>query len=282
MELMIFFNKGVLMMNVNVVKLDPSGNITLFVLSPVPVDDRRELNDALLSADPDAEQAGCLSGSGRSVRVEMMGGEFCGNASRSAAAYWAHIHGEEGVFEVTCSGAKAPMEARVKKLGSTPPTYDAEIDLPLPLSITEEAMRVGEKEVSLIHVVLPGIDHYVYFTEELDALAPMDYWLALKNKVSTGPLPDAYGLILVEEKSARMIPAVFVTATGTLYWERSCGSGSAAAAAALGLRHQKSLALILKEPGGPISIKAAMKDGKLTGITIGGPVRIDASYEFAF
>ena len=53
------------MMNVNVVKLDPSGNITLFVLSPVPVDDRRELNDALLSADPDAEQAGCLSGSGR-------------------------------------------------------------------------------------------------------------------------------------------------------------------------------------------------------------------------
>ena len=75
----------------------------------------------LLSADPDAEQAGCLSGSGRSVRVEMMGGEFCGNASRSAAAYWAHIHGEEGVFEVTCSGAKAPMEARVKKLGSTPP-----------------------------------------------------------------------------------------------------------------------------------------------------------------
>jgi len=32
MELMIFFNKGVLMMNVNVVKLDPSGNITLFVL----------------------------------------------------------------------------------------------------------------------------------------------------------------------------------------------------------------------------------------------------------
>ena len=57
MELMIFFNKGVLMMNVNVVKLDPSGNITLFVLSPVPVDDRRELNDALLSADPDAPLA---------------------------------------------------------------------------------------------------------------------------------------------------------------------------------------------------------------------------------
>ena len=170
------------MMNVNVVKLDPSGNITLFVLSPVPVDDRRELNDALLSADPDAEQAGCLSGSGRSVRVEMMGGEFCGNASRSAAAYWAHIHGEEGVFEVTCSGAKAPMEARVKKLGSTPPTYDAEIDLPLPLSITEEAMRVGEKEVSLIHVVLPGIDHYVYLRKNL---MPCPLWttgLPLKTR----------------------------------------------------------------------------------------------------
>ena len=101
MELMIFFNKGVLMMNVNVVKLDPSGNITLFVLSPVPVDDRRELNDALLSADPDAEQAGCLSGSGRSVRVEMMGGEFCGNASRSAAAYWAHIHGAVSYTHLT-------------------------------------------------------------------------------------------------------------------------------------------------------------------------------------
>ena len=61
MELMIFFNKGVLMMNVNVVKLDPSGNITLFVLSPVPVDDRRELNDALLSAANYPEQAGSQS-----------------------------------------------------------------------------------------------------------------------------------------------------------------------------------------------------------------------------
>jgi diaminopimelate epimerase len=79
-----------------------------------------------------------------------------------------------------------------------------------------------------------------------------------------------------------MIPAVFVTATGTLYWERSCGSGSAAAAAALGRRYQKSLALTLKEPGGPISIKATVKDGTLTGVTIGGPVRIDASYAFTF
>ena len=43
-------------------------------------------------------------------------------------------------------------------------------------------MRVGEKEVSLIHVVLPGIDHYVYFTEELDALSPMDTGLPLKTR----------------------------------------------------------------------------------------------------
>ena len=66
-----------------------------------------------------------------------------------------------------------------------------------------------------------------------------------------------------------------------LYWERSCGSGSAAAAAALAC----VIKIACPHPQGtgrPHFHQAAMKDGKLTGITIGGPVRIDASYEFTF
>jgi histidine racemase len=48
-------------MKIRTVQADPSGNITLFVLDPVPLEQRRDINEKLLSGDTALEQVGCLS-----------------------------------------------------------------------------------------------------------------------------------------------------------------------------------------------------------------------------
>ena len=74
-------------MELNVLRADPAGNITLFVLDPVPAGDRAGLA-ARLMAGSDAEQVGFVCppvmGGGCAGRMEMAGGEFCGNATRAA------------------------------------------------------------------------------------------------------------------------------------------------------------------------------------------------------
>lgn len=82
-------------MQIRTIKADPSGNITLFLLDPVAPEIRKALNQKLLSLDPSVEQIGCLSLKESQPQVEMMGGEFCGNATRSAGAYGLLLSGEK-------------------------------------------------------------------------------------------------------------------------------------------------------------------------------------------
>ena len=104
-------------MKVRTMQADPSGNVTLYVLDPVPQKDRKELNRQLLTLHPSVEQAGCLSIKEGQPQVEMMGGEFCGNATRSAGACALYFNGEkEGEFQVTCSGCPVPLPVRAKKV----------------------------------------------------------------------------------------------------------------------------------------------------------------------
>jgi diaminopimelate epimerase len=260
-------------MKINYVKADPAGNVTLFVLNSLRQEERKRVNTFLLSLDKEAEQAGCLSWHGNNISVQMMGGEFCGNATRSAAAYCAWRDGlAEGHFAVSCSGCPDSLPVTVKKIAGA--VYDAEVILPLPLSITKEKLPMGKEYIPLIRVVLPGIEHYIYLTDALDSLDKNSCWTTLENHVLSGFPPEAFGLILLEERSCRMIPAVFVTATRTLYWEHSCGSGSAAAAAALATLYKKDIAMKLREPGGTITVKAAYRSEGLQQIRIGGPVAL--------
>lgn len=252
---------------------DPSGNITQFVLDPVPLDQRHELNKKLLALDPTVEQAGCLSLVDGQPKVEMMGGEFCGNATRSAGAYALHTQDKkEGDFLVTCSGCDKPLPVHAKKVREN--NYQASVELPPPLSMSKLRLSYERDSVECQEVVLPGITHYVYFTLNVDEIDQDEFFYSLQREISRGPEPEAYGLMLVEISSLKVIPIVYVTATGTLYHENSCGSGSAAVAAALAQRQKRSVGASLLEPGGRIDIEAYWKDDQITGMAIGGPVKL--------
>jgi len=121
-------------MQIRTIKADPSGNITLFLLDPVAPEIRKALNQELLSLDPSVEQIGCLSLKEGQPQVEMMGGEFCGNATRSAGAYGLLLSGEkEGTFQVTCSGYPTPLDVKAKKVREG--IFEASVQLAPPLGM---------------------------------------------------------------------------------------------------------------------------------------------------
>ncbi|MDR2247280.1 MAG: hypothetical protein LBE17_11535, partial [Treponema sp.] len=170
---------------------DPAKNITVFVLNPVPAEARAALSAAILS-DPalGAEQAAFVippGGEGnRYWRLEMMGGEFCGNAARSFGLYAAGKMGLRGGHTVVIesSGGADPVPVRVDT-----ETGRAEAEIPGPRLIT--ALNFGGR--SLPVCVFEGITH---------ALAPdlepgRESFFAIKAAFERNApaLPGAFGVM---------------------------------------------------------------------------------------
>ena len=79
--------------------LDPAGNVTAIVLSDVQAAERARIAAQLLRLpELRIEQAAFLTAPrcGGEIRLEMMGGEFCGNALRCAGFYHALRTGAQG------------------------------------------------------------------------------------------------------------------------------------------------------------------------------------------
>ena len=101
---------------------DPSGNITALVESPVPVERQSAVAAELMARHPAVEQLGFVSWQaedGTDAVLRMAGGEFCGNASMSAAALLqsrlesAAPSGAWITRSLRVSGAKQPVAVRL-------------------------------------------------------------------------------------------------------------------------------------------------------------------------
>ena len=123
-------------MDLSYILADPSGNTTAFVLSPVDPARYGPVARAVMQA-LDAEQVAFV----HHGRMDMMGGEFCGNASR-CFALWQALHRPDGLSllpleapreeTVTVSGAPRPLSVLLAP-GGAPGAYRACIRMPLPL-----------------------------------------------------------------------------------------------------------------------------------------------------
>ena len=125
-------------MRVDFLRADPTGNATILVLSPVAPSARGAVAARLMALDGGwAEQVGFISRDGEQARMDMMGGEFCGNATRSAAVYTVFSGllrpNEGGLYlpTVRCSGAANPIPCTVKETNHEA-TYWAEAQMPGP------------------------------------------------------------------------------------------------------------------------------------------------------
>jgi diaminopimelate epimerase len=258
---------------------DPAGNITALVSGRV--EDRAALAHRIMADKAlKAEQVGFVTepdGEARKLwRLEMSGGEFCGNAARSFGLYAAGLSGLSGkhTVSVEISGMKGSIPVRVDT-----ETGAAEVEIPGP--VAENVIEYEGRSLPVI--VFDGITHVIAPGFKSDEKM---FYRVKEIIEAEGEAPEALGLLFWDEERLQMIPLVYVYAAGTLVFESSCGSGSAALGvwlsrnAADSGRGQAEHCFSLRQPGGTIETRVSMEHGRVRSVSIGGKVTLSRAVRF--
>lgn len=253
-------------MRLNILRADPAGNITIFVLDEVAKELRAEVANKLMAIkELEAEQVGFLTAPNDpncQCRLEMMGGEFCGNASRALGLYLAKKQGKSGKMLIEVSGSEKPIAVNADIEAQT-----ASAEMPLPKKI-EPFIFSG---IECTRVDLDGISHLIAEVGTPDRRMIM----AAENLFGDDDSIAAYGIMFFEKYTMEMVPFVKVKATDSLVREGSCGSGTVAAAASLcvGLSDGKE-SYTISQPSGSITAEVEKKDKQFCSVSIGGSVSL--------
>jgi diaminopimelate epimerase len=261
-------------MKLNFIKLNPSGNTTVLILDPLPRNSYKYVAPQVMKvASLAAEQVGFVEAPVSSeavARLQMMGGEFCGNAVRCLATwlverqypgivfqkkegYWLvplEISGHQGVLYVQVAKDKK-NRTKVK----TPMPVPQRIEQYHVEGITDDLTLVSFEGIT--HVVVwnttPSIKKFNIIKEKI-----IKEYKSYENNVKM----DALGVMFYQEEQQFLTPLVFVKKTNSLVWENSCGSGTVAVAAALaGKRKQSIDSLFVLQPGGEIGVSIKWDKG---------------------
>ena len=256
---------------------DPTGNITALVETAVPPEEQPAVASRIMKKHPDVEQvgfvrvyddAGC---SGYQAELRMAGGEFCGNATMSAAALYALKNGNcpESVL-VKASGVKSPVEVRLTRKDGE--AFDAEVLMPPALGIEERDEEIETETVTVSDTIpvvrMEGIDHAIidrrsrfYLLRNLPAAAETTV------KELCGRLgSDCLGMMFMTDAGENgewgLLPLVYVPGADTVFWENSCASGSTAAGMYLAAEEGRAVDISFDEPAGKLRVKSDPGSGE--------------------
>ena len=257
-------------MELRFVKMNPTQNMTILVETPVERALQPEIARRLMAGDSvGAEQVGYIESAsmpGAAARLQMMGGEFCGNASMSLAALLAMraglANGEARKYQLEVSGADSPVNCTVTRSDDV---WLGEVDMPLP-----ERARVIDFSDGYNYptVFFPGIAHVL--VDEREMRPKTAEMLAPKWCEQLGV--EALGLLLTDDPHTHMRPLVYVRASNSAVWERGCGSGTAAVGAWQAHVSGGDAEVHVVQPGGVISVRAKLRDGIFESVRISGLV----------
>ena len=251
----------------NYFRANPCGNITGFVVAPVYPGYRKAYTDCIIEQiDKDVEQVGFISPAyeGAPLRMDMMGGEFCANATRAYGLYSAGFYDTDGLvdIEVYVSGHKGTTDviADVKN-------QKAYVALDGP--IERENLTIDGKDCTLIK--LHGISHLIVEGEE-----DRDFVDKALEVLKKDYKDDAYGVLFFNKEKLEMIPYVYVEGSETLFREGSCGSGTVAVVNYLESDIEKldeDYKIAIKNPAGELEVFVyEFEDGKK--FCVGGKVEL--------
>ncbi len=276
----IYYSKSVLPVNENdtipsqlkrVVITYPSGNATAVVFDDLLQCDRKSLNAIVMQAwekkgtNLSIEQCCFVTfpkNTNAVARVEMFGGEFCANATRSVIQLLTKGEDYEGLIEV--SGVTRPLEFQVK---------NQEITVEMPLPEDENFVSIVD-EGTLVH--LEGITHLVVDSTQISLedlkTSPLIEDLVRQNKYSFNDLP-AVGVCYFDQDTNRARFFVRVKAVDTVFDETACGSGTCAIGIALANKNSSSIKLDVIQPTGEtIHTIATESNGLIPKSEIAGKV----------
>jgi histidine racemase len=272
-------------MKLKFIKANPTENMTIFILDPLPRSTYSDVANKLMNYNNlCAEQVGYFEKptiSGSCARLHMMGGEFCGNASRAFAAFMVRKkyatfqrEGDSYIVPFEVSGNDGILKANVKELSDH--TFDVKIRLPLHKSAKPFETHYNGVHYSGLLVDFEGISHVVLSTGN----DIPDEGLLLHIVKELSPLKNsAFGVMFYDEERNFMIPLVYVADTDSVIWERSCGTGTAALGVALSLTSQGSIDMVVAQPGGNLEVLTTWVNDQIESIYLKGEVDIVAEGE---
>ena len=246
--------------------INPTGNITIISDTPVEPALQPEIAKKLMELEPTAEQVGFLNGSS----LRMAGGEFCGNASMSAAALIYRNSGKNS-GEITLSVSGAEEEIRIS-IAESDSGFIGTVTMPKAEAIENREFEFEGRTYSLPTVKFSGITHIISenVLDKATAEAAVRKWC---DDLGC----DCIGIMLLDIENNRLNPLVYVRTAGTLFWESSCASGTSAVGAYISKQRNKPVELSLTEPGGILRVNADKEK-----ITLCGNVKILTEKEVIF
>lgn len=267
-------------MKLQFIKVSPAQNMTIYVMDQVARKDHIQVANKLLDyGNLYAEQVGFIERSGDHIRLQMMGGEFCGNATRSLAAILVDRgmdnvvkDGDEYLVSLETSGLEKVVQCKVRKTEEKH-VYLSQVSMPLEDSLEELDFLCHGKKLKIKRIDFPGIVHFV--VNDKDVEDRNKFYQAIKANMDKEEY-DAFGIMYYDYEKNFMVPLVYVKATDSLYWEKSCGSGTTAMGVALAYEESQSVAKLIHQPGGDLEIKVSWQDGEITELLLDGPVNIVA------
>jgi diaminopimelate epimerase len=253
------------------IKCSPGGNTTGLVFSEVPRKEQASVAKRIMASQPDVEQVGFVEKpkDPKAVRrLQMMGGEFCGNATRSLAWVLWHkrlrgIDRSARTVTLEVSGVGRPLSVEI---------HDRMVRVEMP--IKRELSSIKSIQGQTV-VELEGISHVV-----LRRAAPRDAKEEadrLLNELGLKSL-EAAGVLYCQqyEDGVSMSPIVWVRETATLVEEKACASGTVCVALVESANAGRSVDnLKVYQPSGSfITAFVEFGKGQFSRAFIEGPVEI--------
>lgn len=153
-------------MEVKFIKASPTENMTLLIETPVAREKQLAVAERLIAyGSVYAEQAGYIEEAENPAaekRLQMMAGEFCGNASLSLAAWLAQKKnlqiGEKTEITLEVSGAEELVRCEMKREAEH--RFLGRVAMPLPQTIEKRAFTLDGERIELTRSCFRR--HYAY------------------------------------------------------------------------------------------------------------------------
>ncbi|MFC4306947.1 diaminopimelate epimerase [Cohnella boryungensis] len=262
------------------VKLNPTQNMTLLVTTKHSPEDQPRIAARMMAYDHvHGEQVGFIEeplNGEAAAKLQMAGGEFCGNACMALAAYLAAERGlrHEDATDIVleASGSDRFVVCQVRRSHEA---YVCRVDMPIPRQIEQRAVRYEGEELLLAIVRYRDFLHVVLEVDQVDkSVRRKAKQLARLLGVALGT--SLIGILLFKPDSHELAPLIYVPSLDSMVWERGCGSGTASLGAYLAWKNKGAVAVPVKQPGGTIQVTADCERDKVTRLLIEGTVGIVA------
>ncbi len=266
-------------MEIQFVKVSPNQNMTLLIETPIARKKQLEVAKTLIAYHSVyAEQAGYIEppqNKNAWAKLQMMAGEFCGNATLALAAYLFSKEQPpifaEKIIPLEVSGTDDMVYCHMQK---TEKHFIGTLEMPLPLCVAQKTYMLHDKSYFLETVCFAGIWHII---------VPKSLWgeksthyaeqaaKAWENQIDTA----AFGILIWDETTKELQSLVCVK-NASLIWERGCGSGTSAIGIVTALQQKSSISLDIQQTGGIMHIAVDYDKNQISRIQLSVPIAIVA------